>query len=69
MEKRKHLWNGRWGRMARVDILLYEDGGRWMVEHRRGGAEGRTAWHEHSDEDRALDQLRDLLVGDGWREV
>ena len=69
MEKRKHLWNGRWGRMARVDILLYEDGGRWMLEHRRGGAEGRTTWYEHDDEDRALDQLRDLLIGDGWREL
>jgi len=39
------------------------------VEHRRGGAEGRTTWYEHDDEDRALDQLRDLLIGDGWREL
>ena len=43
MEKRKHYWNGRWGRLARHDVLLYEDGGQWTVEHRIGGVEGRCA--------------------------
>lgn len=69
MEKRKHFWNGRWGRLARTDILVYEDGGRWMVEHRRGGADGRSAWSEFDHEDAALDKLRDLLIGDDWREL
>jgi hypothetical protein len=70
MEKRKHYWNGRWGRLARHDILLFEDGGRWTVEHRVGGTEGRSSWVECDDEDAALDHVRDLLAGgDAWREL
>ncbi len=70
MEKRKHYWNGRWGRLARHDVLLYEDGGQWMVEHRTGGVEGRTQWAEYDLEDAALDRVRDLLAGgDEWREL
>jgi hypothetical protein len=70
MEKRKHFWNGRWGRLARLDVLLFEDGGSWLVEHRRGGAEGRSTWSEFDVEDGALDRLRDLLAGgDDWREI
>ncbi len=70
MEKRKHYWNGRWGRLARHDVLLYEDGGFWQVEHRIGGSEGRTRWYEHDDEDAALDRIRDLLAtSDGWQEL
>lgn len=68
MEKRKHFWNGRFGRLARHDVLLYEDAGHWRVEHRIGGSEGWTRWYEHEDEDGALDRMRDLLVvSDGWR--
>jgi len=70
MEKRKHFWNGRWGRLARHDVLLYEDGGQWMVEHRTGGIEGRTQWGEFDHEDAAIDHVRDLLAGgDEWREL
>jgi hypothetical protein len=70
MDKRRHYWNGRWGRLARQDVLLYEDGGQWRVEHRIGGAEGRSAWTEFGDEDTALDRVRDLLAGsDDWREL
>jgi hypothetical protein len=70
MEKRKHYWNGRWGRIARLDVLLYEDGGTWMVEHRRGGADGTSTWGEFNDPDAALDRVRDLLAGgDDWREI
>jgi hypothetical protein len=70
MEKRKHYWNGRWGRLARHDVLLFEDAGRWSVEHRIGGTEGRSAWAEFDDEDAALDHVRDLLAGtDDWREL
>jgi hypothetical protein len=70
MEKRKHYWNGRWGRLARHDVLLYEDGGHWTVEHRTGGAEGRSEWSECDSEDAALDLVRDLLGGaDDWREL
>ena len=70
MEKRKHYWNGRWGRLARHDVLLFEDAGQWMVESRVGGTEGRSTWAEFADEDAALDHVRDLLAGtDEWREL
>lgn len=70
MEKRKHFWNGRWGRLARVDIVLYEDAGRWIVEERTGGVEGRSVMTEFDNEDAALDRVRDLLAGtDDWREL
>jgi hypothetical protein len=70
MEKRKHYWNGRWGRLARRDIVLFEDAGLWTVEVRVGGVEGRSQMIEYENEDAALDRLRDLLGGaDEWREL
>jgi hypothetical protein len=70
MERRKHWWNGTWGRLARRDVYLYEDGGRWLVESRLGGAEGRSRWYEYDDEQAALECVRGLLAGAGrWREL
>jgi hypothetical protein len=70
MEKRKHYWNGYWGRMARRDILLFEDGGEWTIEDRVGGAEGRSTWITYQDEDEALDRVRNLIAGPTpWREL
>jgi hypothetical protein len=70
MEQRKHWWNGRWGRLARHDIYLREDAGRWLVEDRVGGADGRSGWSEYDDEDAALERVRVLMaVGDGWQEL
>jgi hypothetical protein len=70
MEKRKHYWNGRWGRLARVDVVLYEDGGVWTVEERIGGVEGRSHLAEYDREDDAIDRVRNLLAGaDEWREL
>lgn len=70
MERRKHWWNGIWGRLARRDVYLYADGVRWWVEAREGGAEGRSRWSEHDDEEQALDRVRGLLVGPGtWQEL
>jgi len=70
MEKRKHYWNGRWGRLARRDIVLFEDAGLWTVEVRVGGVEGRSQMIEYESEDAALDRVRDLLAGaDDWREL
>ena len=43
MERRKHWWNGTWGRLARRDVYLFEDAGHWWVESREGGADGRAA--------------------------
>ena len=70
MEKRKHYWNGRWGRLARRDVLMFEDAGAWMVEDRTGGAEGRSRFLEFDHEDAALDHVRDLIAGaEQWREL
>jgi hypothetical protein len=70
VEKRKHYWNGRWGRLARHDILLFEDAGFWRVEDRVGGADGRSRWAEFEHEDGALDRVRDLVAGtDDWQEL
>ena len=70
MERRKHWWNGTWGRLVRRDLYLYEDGGRWIVEARLGGAEGRSRWFEYDDEDSALECVRGLLTeSNEWREI
>jgi hypothetical protein len=72
VEKRKHYWNSRWGRLARMDILVYEDAGTWTVEARHGGADGKSRWFELPNEDIVLDCVRDLIPVsgfDGWREL
>jgi hypothetical protein len=72
MERRKHWWNGKWGRLAREDILLSEDAGIWWVEAREGGAEGRSRWFELPNEDLALDCVRDMISMshfNDWREL
>jgi hypothetical protein len=70
MEKRRHYWNGRWGRLARVDIVAFEDAGRWLVEHRIGGVEGRVTVMEFDREEAALDHIRALCAGDDdWRSL
>jgi len=70
MERRKHWWNGTWGRLARRDVYLFEDAGKWRVEGREGGAEGRSRWYEFDDVDSALDCVRGLLVQPGnWKEL
>ena len=72
MERRKHYWNGKWGRLARRDILVFEDAGTWLVEAREGGADGKSRWFELPDEDMALDCVKDLITlskMEGWREL
>jgi hypothetical protein len=70
VERRKHWWNGTWGRLARHDVLLYEDGGRWLVESREGGADGRSRWYEYGDEQAATECVRGLLADSPrWREL
>ena len=72
MERRKHYWNGKWGRLARRDILVFEDGGTWLVEAREGGADGKSRWFELPSEDMALDCVRNFITlskMDGWREL
>ena len=56
MEKRKHYWNGRWGRLARLDILVFEDAGRGRWSDRVGRRRGTQRVVEFDDEDAALDR-------------
>jgi hypothetical protein len=70
MERRKFWWNGKWGRLARRDILLYEDGGVWWLETREGGVEGRSRWAEFHTEEAACDAVRPMIEGpDRWRQM
>jgi hypothetical protein len=59
----KRWWNGRYGRLVRRDVMVWttEDRTRWMVEARRGGAEGRSQFKEVSTGHEALD------VAESWR--
>jgi len=70
VERRRHLWNSRWGRLGRRDILIFEDAGNWLVEARDGGTDGNSRWFEASDEVRVLEIVTILMDdGDGWREL
>ncbi|MEV7230902.1 hypothetical protein AB0M79_28345 [Polymorphospora sp. NPDC051019] len=69
MGRRRHWWNGRWGRLARRDVLLFEDGGLWRLEARQRGVEGSIRSWEFSDEEAATAHARALRDGDGWREL
>ena len=70
MERRKFWWNGKWGRLARRDILLYEDGGVWWLEAREGRVEGRSRWSEFRTEEAACDVVRTMIEGpDRWRQM
>lgn len=72
MERRKHYWNGKWGRLARMDVIVFEDAGAWLIEARTGGADGTSRWYQVPDEDAALDRVRDLITVskmDTWREL
>lgn len=70
MERRKHWWNGTWGRLARRDVYLSEDAGHWWVESREGGAEGRSRTYEFDAEEPAMNCVSGLLAQPGdWREL
>jgi hypothetical protein len=70
VERRRHWWNGKWGKLARRDIYLRTDADVWWVEVREGGAEGSSRQWEFADEDQALDVVRALLArDDDWREI
>ena len=70
MERRKHWWNGKWGRIGRRDVFLRTDADRWYVERREGGAEGTSRFYEFDREDAAYDTVHALLDGpDRWREL
>jgi len=70
VERRKHYWNGRWGRLARQDIFVFDDGGTWSVEYREGGGESRSQWLECADEDAVLEAVHTSMTrSDDWKEM
>ena len=73
-QRRQHWWSGKWGRLARRDVLLYEDDetGRWTVEAREGGADGESRWWHWACEADAMQLVAGLTVNgpvDQWREM
>jgi hypothetical protein len=65
-------WNGTYGRMARRDIWLHDEGGRWVVEISMGSLEaGERARWPYDDEATARAMLRRCLEtgGSGWRSL
>lgn len=68
MVRRHWWWNARWGRLARRDVFIHEQDGRWAVEDRWGGVEGRSRWAEMPDEAAALECAAGLRrEQDGWQ--
>jgi len=46
------------------------DGDAWLVDLRKGGANGHSRFLDADNEDSALDLARDLMIGtDGCREL
>ncbi len=67
MVRRHWWWNGRWGRLARHDVFVHEQAGRWAIEDRTGGSEGRSRWAEAPSEAIALEWAEQLRrESDGW---
>lgn len=63
-------WNGRWGRIARRDIKIYTDSGRWWLDDVRGGVEGTVRTVSDLDETTATDVANQLMGdSDGWQDM
>lgn len=71
MELLGKWWNGRYGRIARRDLWLYADNGRFVVQARVGDGEARVQEWPFACEPDARAQVDELIRtgGDGWREL
>ncbi len=65
-----YWWNGRWGRLAQVDLKHRSRGTRHAVLERTGGADGRVVVHyDGTDREAASAAVKArLAIGDGWRD-
>jgi hypothetical protein len=63
-------WNGRWGRLAKRDIWLYQHKG-WLVRWRTGDSDSPTDEKHFTDEADARAWVDHLMAtgGDGWRDM
>lgn len=67
----RHWWNQKWGRIARRDVYVRSDGGRFEVEVVQGGAEGKRWVALFDTAEEAIGEAESHLVdpNDDWRDV
>src|SRR5258707_985688 len=68
----RQWWNGRWSRLARRDVFVRNAAdGRWQVELRRGGPEGRLRTLSFGSRQDAVEWIESAVLDQetGWREV
>jgi hypothetical protein len=68
----RRWWNGSWSRLTRRDVFVRNAAdGRWQVELRRGGSDGRVRTRMFGSEQDAVEWIKSAVVVDGfdWREV
>ncbi|MER7280327.1 hypothetical protein ABT369_38405 [Dactylosporangium sp. NPDC000244] len=68
----RRWWNGSWSRLTRRDVYVRNAAdGRWDVELRRGGPEGRVRTRGFGSEREAIEWIEATVVGaePHWREI
>jgi hypothetical protein len=70
----KRWWNGKFGRLARRDVIVWatEDRERWMVEARHGGGSGSSRFHEVPTGHEAFalaDRWREASPHEQWKDI
>jgi hypothetical protein len=68
----RQWWNGRWSRLVRRDVFVRNAAdGRWQVELRRGGPEGRLRVRAFESERDAVGWVESAVLDPetGWREI
>ncbi|GAA2363599.1 hypothetical protein [Dactylosporangium salmoneum] len=68
----RRWWNGSWSRLTRRDVFARNAAdGRWQVELRRGGPEGRVRTRTFGSELEAVGWIESAVVDPdgGWREI
>ncbi|WP_327008120.1 hypothetical protein OHA72_13100 [Dactylosporangium sp. NBC_01737] len=68
----RQWWNGRWSRLVRRDVFVRNAAdGRWQVELRRGGPDGRLRVRTFDSEGAAVDWVRSAVLdpAEDWREM
>lgn len=68
----RQWWNGRWSRLVRRDVFVRNAAdGRWQVELRRGGPEGRLRVRSFDSETDAVGWVESIVLDPeaGWREM
>ncbi|MEU7868018.1 hypothetical protein [Dactylosporangium sp. NPDC049140] len=68
----RRWWNGSWARLTRRDVFVRNAAdGRWQVELRRGGPEGRVRTRAFGSEREAVEWIEATVVGaePSWREI